>query len=340
MKGWTKGLLIVSAVFVAAGTAVCVGGWAMGGRFGQLGHRSYGIVEPDPVRPEGTGAGPGQSGQRPGESAPGTENWSGPGADSRSAPGAGEDGAGSFCQAAGEGQSTPPGQEAGRGFDGRLTFEGRTVTDLQTVVMGGKAEIRYDDTEDSIRIICDSDNFRCRQEMDDDTLEIEIRPKRSGWSLTDYEDWEETAVVILIPAGASLEEAELEVKGGALSVGQIRADKLELELEAGVLEVQGGCVRELKGECRAGALTYRGEVLWDMEAECMAGGISYEVEGKKEDFNYKIEILGGSILIDGTEQGKLKKETVLEYPGAAKTAELECMAGAIEIGFYENKEGE
>ena len=321
MKGWAKGVLIASAVCVSVGFGICIGGWAMGGRFGRLLHRGYWIAE---ERFWG--------GETPGDhETPPTEDGSGP---DREEGAFGDGDAGTDREGGGS-------RERGERFEGPLTCEGRLISGLEMVVMGGRVEIRADDSADGVQIICDNDDYQCSREIDEDKLEIEIRPRRSAvWSPADYEDWDETAAVILIPAGAFLEEVELEVKGGVLSAGEIHADKLDLELEAGLLEVYGGAVRKLDGECKAGKLIYRGSVQWEMKAECSAGAITCQIEGKEEDFNYDIEALGGSILIGGTEQGELRRETMLEHPGAGKRAELECRAGAIGIEFYENREGE
>ena len=306
MRLWIKGMLSTAAVCVGSGSALCVGGWAMGGRFSELWHRNYGITateegvttEEETVRP------------------PVRERE--------------ED----FMSHHEEEPVT-----AAAALEGSPVYQGQEIAKLEISLSGGAVEVIWDDETDDIRIICENEHYQCYQEADDDTLEIRVSRKgRDAMSILDpetYEGWDETAAQILIPAGSWLEEAELEVKGGILTANRLRADQLDLEVDAGKVEVLNGSVRELNGQCRAGELIYEGTANQTVEAECMAGAVRYLLEGKKEDFNFEIEVLGGSIQVDGEDRGNLKRETVLNHSGAGKKAELECRAGAIKVDFYE-----
>ena len=204
-----------------------------------------------------------------------------------------------------------------------------------------------DPSTDQIVVTSSDEDYRCRQELDEDKLEIYVG-LNTGMDFWDADSWidgslwkdwvedldeEKPAAQIRIPAGADFRQVDLAVKAGEISMSQVTAEKLDLEVKAGYLEVSGGAVQELDGECKAGELIYEGQVGREMEAECNTGSIQYRIEGSQEDFWYQVEAAAGSILIDGQEKGVLNRESVIENPGAAKKAKLECTTGAIDVSF-------
>ena len=44
MKGWVKGMIIGAVACIGTGTVLCMGAWAMGGRFAYFRNRSYGLA--------------------------------------------------------------------------------------------------------------------------------------------------------------------------------------------------------------------------------------------------------------------------------------------------------
>lgn len=301
MKGWMKGMLVSAGICVGVGCAICVCGKAMGGTFAYFRDRSYGITEMVTI---GTDEAVVPDKPRRAERA---------GADPAMIP-----------------EENP--ETRGRGMGGtEIRSGGEVIRKLEIHVTGGEVKVVSDDSVSEVTVTGSNEDYRCRQETDDDKLEIHVDLNVGLWS--DYEEEGELAAEIRIPADAWFEEVDLEVKGGLLQVDRVAAEKLDLELAAGMLEVTGGQVEELNGECKAGELIYRGAVNREMDGECMAGRIVYEVEGNEGDFWYELENTMGSIMIDGAEQGILRQETVVDRPGAAKKASLECKTGSIEIEF-------
>lgn len=325
MKSWIKGMLIVSAICVITGAVLGGAAWAMGGRFSYFRERSYGLVAqeeagedtaevsvpeerpPQPERPEEVMASQPQI----------TE------AETR--------------RSVSEPQPQPEIGSAESVPSRKAEFEGMTVSELDIIVEGAKVELIEDESADRIQIICDDENYRCYQETDKDTLEIHVRMRRNkDWSPFDTMDqWERTAAQIIIPANVLFDQVELEVAGGVLSADRINAGRLSMEIQGGKVEVLSGSVGELSGDCQAGELTYEGQIRREMDADCQAGAVRYLIEGREEDFNYEIDAAVGRVSIGGTEISSLKKESVLNNPGAAKRAEVECEAGAVEINFYQ-----
>lgn len=313
MKGWVKGMLIGAAACLGVGAAVCVGAWAMGGRFFYF-HQGRGLVEmwkedddiwdedPEDIAVyEGTTS-VGRYGKRTDEESAEMET------------------------------SERLRKEARSG--------GTIVRELEVEVLGGWVEIVADDSSDQIVVISNNEDYQCRQELDEDKLEIYVdlysglwQNLVSGRDAGELGDDDDLAARILIPEGAQFRKVELEVKGGGLYMSQVTAQKLNLDLQAGVLEVEEGSVEQLDGECKAGELIYQGQVGQKMEAECVTGNIQYQIYGNPEDFRYEVEAVAGSVVIDGEEKGILNRENVIDNPKAVKNAKLECKTGAVNIEF-------
>lgn len=308
MKGWMKGMLVSAGICVGVGCAICVCGKAMGGTFAYFRGRGFGITEMVTMREDEVR-----------EAAP-AERYR-------------EDKA-EGARAGTEIPEESPGTENVYGGGTEVREEGEVIRELDIQVTGGRVEVVADDSVSQVTVTSSNEDYRCRREMDDGKLEIRVELNAGLWSDFDYtEDEGDLAAEIRIPADAWFREVDLEVKGGLLQVERVAAEKLDLELAAGMLEVAEGLVEELDGECKAGELIYRGTVSREMDGECTAGRLFYEVEGSETDFWYELENSMGSILIDGTEQGLLRQEVIIDHPGAAKKAKLECKTGLIEIEF-------
>lgn len=318
MKGWVKGMLIASVACIGAGTLLCAGAWGMGGRFYYFRNRNFGITEEKMVQIAEDEIVMEDAYRE---------------ADARKADGV-----------AGEGQikegDVIPKQPSGAGAEAKSG--GTIVRKLEIEVAGGWVEVVPDDSTDQIVVASSHEDYRCRQELDGDKLEIYV-----GLDL-DFDHWldsgawhgwdgsgdGEPAATIRIPAGVCFDQADLEVKAGVVSVRQLSAKKMDLEVKAGSLEVAEGSVQELDGECKTGELIYEGQVGREMKAECSTGSVQYVIDGSQEDFWYEVDAaITGSVRIDGEENGLLERDHVIHNPGAAKKASLECKTGVIDISF-------
>ena len=319
MKGWIKGMLIVSAICVITGAVLGGAAWAMGGRLSYFYERKQVHGTRD-----NTVEVPVSEKKEPETRRTESENGLRAGTGENQTP---ETAAETLYQ-----------QESGTAEavsgSGKAEYEGRLISELEINVEGAKVELTADPSSDKIQVFCDDENYRCIQETDEDTLKLHIRMRKNiDQSL--FETWEETAAQIIIPADVLFDEVELEIAGGVLTADWINANKLSLEVQGGKLEVLSGSVGDLSGECQAGELIYEGQAWWKVDGECQAGAIRYFIEGREEDFNYEIDTAVGRIAIGGTEIKDLIKETVINNPGATKRAELDCEAGAIDMDFYQ-----
>ncbi len=308
MKRWMKGMLAAAVVCMAAGTAVCGVAWAMGGRFSHYRHKRYGITAEDRREPESEREEVLQKENRISPDDPGRRVYA----------------------------ESEPFQETEKTYGGWLMIEGNPIKELEITVGGLYAEVIFDEGAEEITVDLSNDDYRYDQEVDDDTLKINVRKRKDTFdALSDFDQSGDIGAVIRIPAGCVFQDVELEVNGGMLLVGGITADTLDLELKAGGLEVVNSNVGELNGDCKAGELFYEGTVQRQIEADCSAGTIEYALTGSETDFNYELEKEMGSIVINGTERGQFDKKEVVNHPGAGKKAELECKVGAVSINFSE-----
>ena len=313
MKRWMKGMLAAAVVCMAAGTAVCGVAWAMGGRFSHYRARNYGITvkADDRIKAD-------------------EDNMEGPGKPVWQTEAYGEE-VREHHEIGSEGETM---RQAEKSFGGRLSVNGHEIMELDIEVAGVYVEVVPDDMADTIIITGDEELYRYDQEIDDDTFKISVRRRKNvNKSFPDLDDFEMPGVEIRIPSGCEFKDVELEVEGGALLVHEITAGILEMDLSAGLLEVASGRAWEVNGDCKAGELIYRGAVEGQIEAECSTGVITYELDGKEEDFSYELEKEMGSIVISGIERGRNNKDTVIDNPGAAKRADLECKVGEINVSF-------
>lgn len=323
MKGWVKGMLIASAACIGTGTVLCLGAWGMGGRFSYYRDKSFGITR--------------ERSDRDAKEIAAADEL-------REAEVYEED-------AAVNRESEPKSDASSQALTSRgaeAKSGGTVVKKLEIQVMGGWVEIVNDDSTDQIVVTSSNEDYVCRQELEEDTLEIYVGlNSKVDFNLDHWLDgsaWQEwadgignkdPAAQIRIPAGVSFKQVDLEVKAGGISAEGLTSEKLDLETDAGILEVGEGNVQELDGECRAGELIFEGSVGREMKAECQTGSIQYRIDGSREDFWYEVEAKAGSILIDGKEEGILNRESIIENPGAAKKATLECRAGAVDVSFQQ-----
>lgn len=163
----------------------------------------------------------------------------------------------------------------------------------------------------------------------------------------------DTKMTLYIPAGAVLDEIEINVGGCILQAGDLRAheivvdagagsftingleaNKLDAELAAGEMKVTDAAVTDLVIEGGVGAFSWQGAIAGSVEAECAMGRIALAVEGRQEDFNYQTDCVAGNIVIGGISGGSSAGEHAYRNQ-ANKYMDLSCAMGEIAVDFYE-----
>ena len=157
----------------------------------------------------------------------------------------------------------------------------------------------------SVRIQDESGKARCY--LDEDKLKIEREDKRSR---------KEAKIEVIVPAGYYF-------------------DKVDVEAGAAACEITGITTRKLELQSGVSNLEFTGRVDEDLEVETGVGATSLTLAGSRTDFNYKIQCGAGSVNIDGDNFSSLGVEHKIDNR-AAKTMELECGVGTINIQFTDS----
>ena len=112
----------------------------------------------------------------------------------------------------------------------------------------------------------------------------------------------------------------MQVQNAEVSIG---AGRIELkDMEAAVLEAEVGM-----GEFVAdGAINERANV------ECSMGNVEMEIDGREEDFNYRLSGAMGNIDLGKESYGGFSSEVNLKN-GASKEMKVDCSMGNISIRF-------
>lgn len=158
-------------------------------------------------------------------------------------------------------------------------------------------------------------------------------------------------VTLYVPSAVTFNEVEVNLGAGemeldgliaaqmefALGAGQIHAkglqtDKLSVSVGAGDIELEEAALTDVEVQVGAGNFMIDGEVSGNISAECAMGNITLKLAGSESDFNYEIECVTGNITVGNEEYSGLAQEKSVNN-NAAKTIELECAMGNVEVEF-------
>ncbi|MBS6955929.1 MAG: hypothetical protein KH230_22175 [Enterocloster asparagiformis] len=135
---------------------------------------------------------------------------------------------------------------------------------------------------------------------------------------------------------------EREVKGGrkeakieVIVPEDYYFDKVEVEAGAAACEISGIATRKLELQSGVSNMEFSGRVDADLEVETGVGATSLTLVGSREDFNYKVQCGAGSVNVAGDSYSSLGMEHKVDNR-AAKTMELECGVGTINVQFTDS----
>lgn len=128
------------------------------------------------------------------------------------------------------------------------------------------------------------------------------------------------------------EEALLEVGAGRIVLKEAQAGKLTVEVGAGQIELKDMTVETLEAEIGMGEFLAGGVINGDASVECSMGNVEMRIEGREEDFNYRLEGAMGNIDLGRQSYGGFAEERDIDNH-ADKTMEVECSMGNISIKF-------
>ena len=165
------------------------------------------------------------------------------------------------------------------------------------------------------------------------------------------EDKQEHVLRVYVPKDCKLEKAEFElgaglmqvdylqvkdlemsVEAGKMSIGSLVAEQTELSVGAGTLLIENADLKNAEMTVGAGSLSVHGKIDGNIEAECAVGNLQMELLGNKNDFNYELQCVAGSILLDGEKYSGINEGMKIDH-AAKKNMELDCAVGNVKIEF-------
>ena len=171
------------------------------------------------------------------------------------------------------------------------------------------------------------------QHIDEEgTLEIELTKEKKWEKL--FNNHTPGTMTILIPSG-TLDEANLSVGAGVLTVEELHTDEFDMEIGAGKAIVNQLTARTMDLQCGAGEVEITADVSGESEIECGVGDVVYHAAGRQEDYNYNLDCGIGEMRIGSMEFAGIIKEQHVDNPKAERTMDVQCGIGSIEIDFAE-----
>jgi hypothetical protein len=211
------------------------------------------------------------------------------------------------------------------------------IKKLDADITAGKVRIVEDSEGDEITIYCNKDSSFYKIEDKEGELNLKTYPGNG------YSHNSNPLFTIHVPKNHQFTKVNIDiepsnknnsdrVKDVGVVVGTILADELSLDVKAGEANISQGNVGKLSIDSEAGAINYSGNVLDRVLVNCEASAVNLELEGKKEDFNYKVNSSLGAVKI-GNESISVLGKTESENTGAQKSMDLKCEASAVKISF-------
>lgn len=140
-------------------------------------------------------------------------------------------------------------------------------------------------------------------------------------------------VTITVPQDVVLEEADLTISAGQMSVNGLACETAELEVGAGQMTLSDfSCTRGAEISLGAGHLALTGEMAGEIDVTCDAGQVRLTL-ARPADFGYHVDCAMGTVKIG--EQGRISglSSELTENEGADTFFDVECGVGAVKIEF-------
>ncbi|MDE7404635.1 MAG: DUF4097 family beta strand repeat-containing protein, partial [Lachnospiraceae bacterium] len=166
-------------------------------------------------------------------------------------------------------------------------------------------------------------------------------------------DLSENVITLIIPAGTSMEEVDIEVGAGVMEIVSLKAKEIDALIGAGELRIDRAQAQDFSAEIGVGrfeannmeaeeaSLTlgmgeciYEGAVTGNLDIECDMGNMEICLSGHEDDYNYEIECAAGNVEVGGSSYAGLASERHINN-GCHNDIEIECNMGNIEIQFKE-----
>ncbi len=233
------------------------------------------------------------------------------------------------------------------GVEEHQSIEG--IRNLNLTLGAGSFVVREKDADDGMIDIYIQGKGGCDYSKKGDTLYVE------GFKgiKTIGTDLSENVITLIIPAGTSMEEVDIEVGAGVMEIVSLKAKEIDALIGAGELRIDQTQAQDFSAEIGMGrfeaynmdveeaSLTlsmgeciYEGAISGNLDIECDMGNMEIFLSGHEDDYNYEIECGAGNVEIGGESYAALASERHINN-GCHRDIEVECNMGNIEIQFKE-----
>jgi hypothetical protein len=161
--------------------------------------------------------------------------------------------------------------------------------------------------------------------------------KNTVWSFLNNINLDETqTVTIYIPESVLLEDFDLEIGAGKVSVDLLDAKQLKVSVGAGEVVLTDITAEDMILNCGVGSIQMNGEISHDSMVECGVGDINLLLTGDADAYDYDINVGLGSTRINGeTFSGVADKQ--ITHESSVGTFTLDCGVGEIDLAFTADK---
>ena len=188
--------------------------------------------------------------------------------------------------------------------------------------------------------------------LDGNTLDIEYEVEHT-WLFDSNDIDNDAEIIIEIPAGMNIETMDMDIGAADVQInltdvncGKLLLDVgaasvvanefnvtelLDVTVGAGDLEINGGSYEKVKIDCGVGNCELSGTVKEDLTVDCGLGNTILKLEGKRDDYNYKLSCGMGSLMVNGDQYSDIAGSHNVTNDGAIGTIDIDCGMGNVEV---------
>lgn len=224
-----------------------------------------------------------------------------------------------------------------------------TADDIHSIEINLKAGVlNIEESEDDTYRMSADNVYKVKCYMEDHVLYI-----RGVGIKNDYKGIKRQSITLYVPKDAKLQDVDIELGAGTGRISSLVADKLYMEVGAGELkgdhitadsmDIQVGAGRVDMKNCVAGDIDYeigmgsacyQGRLDGDAEVSCNMGSAELKIEGREEDYDYRIKCALGAVNVGSRQFTGISDEKRLDN-STGNVISLDCAMGNITVKFDE-----
>lgn len=147
------------------------------------------------------------------------------------------------------------------------------------------------------------------------------------------------SVEIFCPENLSLQKIKLQMEAGTIELdGDFKADQMEVNVGAGTLENSGSLdVKEANFTVGVGTADISEIQTEKLNGSCGMGNMDLTLAGKAADYNYELKCGLGNLEVDDSQETSITSgNKQITNEGATKNIKLDCGMGNVQVEFEED----